>query len=311
MKDTMHQEPYFVYEKKEKGICIIRCYAKESRIVIPKEIEGLPVTEIASYAFAAQMDEEPKNPGDFPCICGELLEELVLPDTISRIGRYVFYNCWNFWHFSFYSNIGYMGAGAFTGCKKLSRLSVFDGETEKSCLREVLVDLNHTVEVFWKGKEPYSALYPAFFEEAVENTPARSIETHTHGIGIQYRNAFKNTQIHWAEYDKIFGFGKYNMEESEAVCLALYRLMHPVALEEGAKKEYADFLREKEREAVNLFLQKEEKEYIFWLAEEFVEEKEELENILEAVSGNAEAVSMLMDISHRRFANKKKKGFSL
>lgn len=311
MKDTMHQEPYFVYEKKEKGICIIRCYAKESRIVIPKEIEGLPVTEIASYAFAAQMDEEPKNPGDFPCICGELLEELVLPDTISRIGRYVFYNCWNFWHFSFYSNIGYMGAGAFTGCKKLSRLSVFDGETEKSCLREVLVDLNHTVEVFWKGKEPYSALYPAFFEEAVENTPARIIETHTHGIGIQYRNAFKNTQIHWAEYDKIFGFGKYNMEESEAVYLALYRLMHPVALEEGAKKEYADFLREKEREAVNLFLQKEEKEYIFWLAEEFVQEKEELENILEAVSDNAEAVSMLMDISHRRFANKKKKGFSL
>lgn len=311
MKDTMHQEPYFVYEKKEKGICIIRCYAKESRIVIPKEIEGLPVTEIASYAFAAQMDEEPKNPGDFPCICGELLEELVLPDTISRIGRYVFYNCWNFWHFSFYSNIGYMGAGTFTGCKKLSRLSVFDGETEKSCLREVLVDLNHTVEVFWKGKEPYSALYPAFFEEAVENTPARIIETHTHGIGIQYRNAFKNTQIHWAEYDKIFGFGKYNMEESEAVYLALYRLMHPVALDEGAQKEYADFLREKEREAVSLFLQKEEKEYIFWLAEEFVEEKEELENILEAVSGNAEAVSMLMDISHRRFANKKKKGFSL
>lgn len=307
----MYQEPYFVYQKKENGICIVRCYAKESRIVIPEEIEGMPVTELASYAFAAKMDEEPENPGDFPCICGELLEELVLPKTISRIGRYVFYNCWNFWNFSFYSNISYMGAGAFTGCKKLSRLTVFDGETEKSCLREVLVDLNHTVEVFWKGREPYSALYPAFFEEAVENTPARIIETHTHGIGIQYRNAFKNTQIHWSEYDKIFNFGKYNMEESEAIYMALYRLMNPVSLEDAAKEEYAGFLREKEQEAVRLFLKKEEKELIFWLADKFVENREELEVFLETAKGNAEVVSMLIDISHRRFSNKKKKGFSL
>ena len=89
----MQQQAYFVYEKKEQGICILRCYAKESRVVVPEEIEGLPVTEIAPYAFAADMEKEPKNPGELPCICGELLEELVLPGTVERIGRYVFYNC--------------------------------------------------------------------------------------------------------------------------------------------------------------------------------------------------------------------------
>ncbi len=65
--------------------------------------------------------------------------------------------------------------------------------TGKSCLREVLVDLNQTVTVEWLGKDGFQVLYPAFFEEAVENTPARIIETHTHGVGIQYRNAFRNT----------------------------------------------------------------------------------------------------------------------
>lgn len=69
----MQQQAYFVYEKKEQGICILRCYVKESRVVVPEEIEGLPVTEIAPYAFAADMEKEPKNPGELPCICGELL----------------------------------------------------------------------------------------------------------------------------------------------------------------------------------------------------------------------------------------------
>lgn len=67
-----------------------------------------------------------KNPGELPCICGELLEELVLPGTVERIGRYVFYNCRYFREFTFGANIRYMGAGAFTGCKRLSKLHVRD-----------------------------------------------------------------------------------------------------------------------------------------------------------------------------------------
>lgn len=310
----MEQDAYFVYQKKEQGICIIRCYAKESRIVIPKEIENLPVVEIASYAFAAQMEEEPENPGEYPCICGDLLEELVLPETIERIGRYVFYNCWDFWHFSFCSNIRFMGAGAFTGCKKLKQLTVRDVGSEKSCLREVLVDLNHTVMVFGEGEKGYAALYPGFYEEAVENTPARIIETHTHGVGIQYRNAFKNTRIDWDEYDRLFAIGKHNMELSEAIFTAVYRLMAPTHLEENSREEYTQFLRGNIREAAELFLVLEEDSLLCWLGEQFVQDSEELEVVLKAARGKAGAVSLLMDIAHRRFHSdhkKRKKGFSL
>ena len=40
----MSRDAYFVYQKKEQGICILRCYAKESRIVIPRELDGEEVT---------------------------------------------------------------------------------------------------------------------------------------------------------------------------------------------------------------------------------------------------------------------------
>lgn len=307
----MQQQAYFVYEKKEQGICIVRCYAKESRVIIPDRIEGLPVTEIAPYAFAANMEEEPENPGELPCICGEVLEELVLPGTVERIGRYVFYNCRYFKEFTFGANIRYMGAGAFTGCKRLSKLNVQDMGQDKSCLREVLVDLNQTVTVSWQGEEPFEALYPAFFEEAVENTPARIIETHTHGVGIQYRNAFQNTQIDWDEYDRLFEIGRHNMELEEAVYTSVYRLKSPAGLKKEAARSYEVFLKEHCTKAAEWFWVSGETELIRWLAEEFVQEKSELDKMMTAVSGDAAAVSMLMDISKRRFFTGKKKGFSL
>lgn len=37
-------------------------------------------------------------------------------------------------------------------------------------------------------------VFPEFFEEAVENTPARILETHTHGSGMWYRNCFVQTE---------------------------------------------------------------------------------------------------------------------
>ena len=63
--------------------------------------------------------------------------------------------------------------------------------------------------------------------------------------------------------------------------------------------------------AAELFQREGETELLRWLAKEFVHEKSELELLMKAVAGDAAAVSMLMDISKRRFSIGKKKGFSL
>ncbi|MBU5472412.1 leucine-rich repeat protein [Roseburia sp. MSJ-14] len=308
------EQQKFAYEQIENGIRILRCYGNSGCVKIPEQIEGQPVTELAAYTFAKEMDSEPENTSGLSCICGEDLQELHLPRTIKRLGRYIFYNCIQFEKFFFYSNISYMGAGAFTGCEKLSYLNMQEVPEEKSCLREILSDLKQKVQVkvLLEEKCKYELVYPEFFEEAEENTPARIINTVTHGMGIQYRNAFRDTKVIFREYDKLLETGKYNVDLTTRVEMAAARLSYPIELEENAKKDYILFLKKHLEQAANIFLQSEEQEKLRWLAETFVTTKEEMDILLKQAASQeqAEKVSMLMDIKHQRFSQKKKK-FSL
>lgn len=321
-------ERYFAYEVKNKEICILRCYGISGSVVIPDKLDGLPVTELSAYAFAEEMEAEPENTGGFPCICGDRLEELYLPGTIKKLGRYIFYNCLRFWKLSFYSNIAFMGAGAFTGCENLRCLAMRRLEGN-SCLREILQDLKQkvTVECYraieasgkgqaagmiadMKEQQMFCRLvYPEFFEEAVENTPARIISTQTHGMGIQYRNAFRNTQVVFREYDRLFMTGKYNIDLKVLTEIALSRLCYPFTLEEDAREEYTQCLSAHLWEAASYLLEQENEKDLRWLAEVFVSTSEQMDVLLETAKQreNAQAVSMMMDVKRRRFPARKRK----
>ena len=308
------EQQEFAYETTEQGIRILRCYGKSGCVRIPEQIEGQPVTELAAYAFAREMDSEPENASGLSCICGEHLEELYLPETIRRLGRYIFYNCIQFRKLSFYSNIAFMGAGAFTGCERLSELEMQEVPEEKSCLREILSDLKQAVQVRVYQSEycRYELIYPEFYEEAEENTPARIINTVTHGMGIQYRNAFRDTRVIFSEYDKLFETGKYNVDLTNAIRIAAARLRYPVELEETASRAYTVFLTEHLEQAADVFLKAEDREKLRWLAEAFITTKEQMELLIKSAmeQEETEILSMLMDIRHKRFSERKKK-FSL
>lgn len=321
----MAQE-YFAYERRGDGICILRCYGSSGIVMVPEELDGLAVTEVSSYAFAEEMEKEPQNTSGFPCICGDKLEEVYLPWTVRRLGRYIFYNCQKLRKLSFYSNLAYMGAGAFTGCEKLAFLEMYQLEG-RSCLREILQDLKQKVRVDCyravgdkgvqappiSGKEGAKLcgrlVYPEFFEEAVENTPARIISTQTHGMGIQYRNAFRNTQIVFEEYDRLFTMGKYNMDLTNIIDMAISRLRYPCSLGEKARAEYAGWLSEHLQETAGFLVEQQEWEDLRWLAEQFVIDMGQMETILDVAKKQekAEAISMIMDVKHRRFPVRKKK----
>ncbi|MCI9082677.1 MAG: leucine-rich repeat protein [Lachnospiraceae bacterium] len=317
------EEQSFAYQMGSNGVCILRCYGSSARVVIPETLEGNPVTEVSAYAFAEAMEDEPENTSGLPCICGKELEELYLPAAIQRLGRYVFYNCLNLKKLSFYSDLAYMGAGAFTGCENLSCLEmhILSG---RSCLREILQDLKQkvTVDCYQDQKLPerhgdkstlmFRLVFPEFFEEAVENTPARIISTQTHGMGIQYRNAFRNTQVVFEEYDRLFETGKYNIDLIILAEMSLARLRYPYELEEGARQEYASWLSENLSSGAEFCFMQEDVDNLRWLAAEFVTEERQMELLLEAAKtqNKPAMVSMLMDVKHRRFPGKKRK-FSL
>lgn len=134
--------------------------------------------------------------------------------------------------FRFSSGIRDIGAGAFNGCRKIEELTVTENREEKSCLKEILSELNETVAVHYlltgpdkdrPGSAPVGEenraelLFPAFYEEAVENTPARITETHVHGCGHRYRYCFQNTRFQFAEYDSLFPYMKAQENVKEAV----------------------------------------------------------------------------------------------
>lgn len=100
------------YRIKNNAIEIVRCYGTDDRIVLPEEINGLPVVSAAPYAFSAHKDgeedaetwesEDVISFGEERLLAGEEVQEIVFPDTLKEIGRYIFY-----------------------GCKKLERLGIF------------------------------------------------------------------------------------------------------------------------------------------------------------------------------------------
>ena len=199
-----------LYEKKEDSVKILRCFGETDEIWLPDQIEGLPVAELGDYIFSEGMRTEPKgllwreNGEDeeisAPPVCGPSLRSVRLPAFLKRLGRYAFYNCDGLKRLAFPSAIRDIGAGAFNGCRKIEELTVEADPREKSCLKEILSELNETVAVHYRergetGEKTLLAelLFPAFYEEAVENTPARITETHVHGCGHRYRYCFENT----------------------------------------------------------------------------------------------------------------------
>ena len=65
----------FAYENGKDGMRVLRCYGISGRVVVPRELEGLPVTELADYAFAESQEAELGHASGLPCICGAAEEE--------------------------------------------------------------------------------------------------------------------------------------------------------------------------------------------------------------------------------------------
>ena len=84
-----------------EGIRILECRGLDSLVVIPEDIKGTPVTELAPYIFSAQEDYEPEDrsdacwwgegePEEFPIVNGNALTDLKLPKTLKKVGAYGF-----------------------------------------------------------------------------------------------------------------------------------------------------------------------------------------------------------------------------
>lgn len=323
--------PEIHYRKISSGIMITGCYGWDGMVVLPDEIEDKPVTALASYTFASNREDEgeeiwynsqvtgnlsrnnSQTSEEYPRIAGTTLESVWLPKYLTEVGRYTFYRCRNLRKIRLGNSLLDMGGGALTGCH-LSEIEIDFENGKKSCLKSIAEEMRYQLRVklnYHKTNGEYEMaelLFPEHYEEAVENTPARILETHHHGAGGYYRQCFYNRELDYKKYDEMFYHTVAEDSEETAGELALNRLRYPVDLSGKNQNVYAEYIRAHLKTIAGLLVQKEDIEGIrflesgkFWTEEALQEGMNQAGELQKT-----ETLGILMDIRRQLFPKKKK-----
>ena len=249
-----------------------------------------------------------------PALCGRRLKAVVLPDALAAIGNYAFYGCDNLKTVSFPASIRRIGSGLFNSCPALSVL-VFRQAVSAAppatpaLLQEVLRTVNHEVEVRLQdssGQDAVRLLFPEYYEEPKENTPARIIEIIWHGTGYQYRQCFLQRKLQYSQYDSLLPAADAQEMPQTLVRLCLDRLITPAELSKVHLESYVSCLRKRPDALWTFLLADQETDLTDWLrvlerSGYFTEER--LDQMIDQASsaGRADASVYLMDLRRRMF----------
>lgn len=263
------------YREKSGGIEILRCFGIEGRVEIPGMIENKLVISAAPYAFSSHMDEKEglKNASlwevseglgfgrEERVLAGNDVEEIVFPDTLKEIGRYIFYGCGNLKKLEFSDSLMQIGCGAFTGCHALEKLTVHMKQGKKSGIKEMLGEMWQRINVNFlyeyeedgieksdimhrrENKSEARLVFPEHYDEAVENTPARILYTEYHGSGSNYRQCFYDKELNYQEYDRLFEMAVAMDKLEVLVDMSFGRLEFPYELTGKARENYREYIR--------------------------------------------------------------------
>ena len=189
--------------------------------------------------------EGPAAPEELHPVCGNFVEEIILPDSLQVIGSCAFYNCRRLRRLSVGAGDLTVGSDVFLNCFALADLLVRAAPEEKTGLFALVNNITEAVRaLFWLPGEarPRAGLwYPAYWED-VEESPAHILLHTFSGQGYHYRQCFLDGKILSAEYDAIFPDGHAAEDQGVAAMLCFDRLRWPWNLTEKAKAPYREFL---------------------------------------------------------------------
>ncbi len=235
----------FIYTRIKDEIRIDKIEDPEAVIYVPEQFEDCPVTELGSYVLAHSA-----------------VEEIHLPPYVRKIGAYGFYECEQLKRIYCYSRVLDLGAGLFAGVPAVEYLDITEFPGERSCLKEMLAELRQTLRVQLHQmpaavSEAAEArlIFPEYYEDSVENTPARIVSIETHGCGHRYRYCFAGRVFQYRGYDELFPHVQVQEQEELVTELALGRLMYPRELSEKFREHYLNYVREHWKTAGKLLIQ--------------------------------------------------------
>lgn len=276
------------------GAQILRVFGHDLEVVIPDTIEGRLVTEVGPYCFSAS-DRCPKEGVSFthlgqgvsslpeyfpkgvkkdsphchqeptmPAICGNYVESITLPDTVTTLHNAAFYNCRKLHTLSVGPNIQSIGSDEFMNCHKLVHLLVRSGYDEKNGVGLILERITTDIEVTYQpvhlpemnqapnqpvhlpGTEQTSKcvlFFPEYYEWLNEISPAHIFSRTVEGEGLRMRKAFQGKVIDLGKYDQCFDSTLMRETDDNIVHIAWNRLRYPHRLSEEMKRAYEEAIR--------------------------------------------------------------------
>ena len=321
------------YIQHQDAVAICRCFGSGEVLEVPGEIAGFPVTGLADHVFAAEASFKLRGERMFLAVQNELtgkwepgtadtpdpaaamcaggLCEIALPDSVESIGEYAFYGCRNLRRLYLPSNLSRLGGGLFVACNHLEEIH-FRGEAR--CIRDVIGDLSYETEAVLEnpdGSVHYRLLFPEYYEDSIENTPARIIEIKYEGTGYRYRQCFTGTQVDLARYDSLFYSASVQELSGTVQKMAFDRLCYPVMLSKDAQENYLAYLKEHAGETARFCMDRHSGSHAGKNASKLLQilcgygyfDEDRLNLFLDTAGreGDPEAVSLLMDYRRTHF----------
>ncbi|MDO4466383.1 MAG: leucine-rich repeat domain-containing protein [Bacillota bacterium] len=211
----MNQEYMYQYKiKSDNSAILYRIYGTDMNIVLPKEIDGHPLSEIGPYCFSASNH----IPKDVLCttltdnlyeLCGNQVESVEFPNTIRSIGSHAFYNCKNLKQITISSSLQELGYDAFVNATKLHDIYIQEHSSTPTIIRYLLRQITWDVDIHFQDQ---TLFYPEYYEVYDEIGPAHIFGMNIQGEGFRLRQCIKNDIVHLEEYDSVFE--KLCIEES-------------------------------------------------------------------------------------------------
>ena len=214
VKADYKYEDDFNYVIIDGEIEITGCMSTEEVIIVPEEIDGLPVTRIWEYAFSFCENEKEivlpdsiKEIGEVAFANNYMLEKINLPKELKTIPNSCFYGCYNLKEITIPEGVTKIGASAFEGCTKLSTINIPTSLTEieenvfKGCtgLKKIdIEDIASYLNIDYKNREACPAYFASEIyldgEELTELTVPDTVKEIPH-YGFYKCDSLKNIKI--------------------------------------------------------------------------------------------------------------------
>ena len=245
-------------------------------------------------------------------VCGNFVEEIILPDSLQVIGSCAFYNCRSLRLLTVGSSSLTVGSDVFLNCFALETLRVQAAPEQPTGLFALVNNITEAVQAqFWPADAPapLAALwYPAYWED-IEETPAHILLHTFSGQGYHYRQCFLDNKFLPAEYDAIFPQGHDADDAAVMAMLCFARLRYPWQLTEAAAGHYRAFLAANTDRVFARLLKAQDTDGIRALLALDVLDKAAFASAaaLAAKAENAAVAALLADAEHKKYAPQSKK----